>query len=194
MCARHSWNMLLLWCACAAWAIVPAGCDGAAGTGPAMPAGTGTQAGSGHDDDHHHHAHGEKGPHGGALVALGGHSAHLEIVLDAASGKVTAYVLDGDAANPMTIQMEKLEFTFTKEHAHEGDEKKKPADALPEAAMLTLLAVDAAEGATSQFAGESADLKGADEFDAVLLAITVNGKEFKDVNFEYPKGNEHLAH
>src|SRR5262245_53273298 len=44
----------------------------------APPVKTGAQAGG----EHHHHAHGEKGPHGGALVALGGHAVHLEVMLD----------------------------------------------------------------------------------------------------------------
>ncbi|MBK7495896.1 MAG: hypothetical protein IPI28_11060 [Candidatus Omnitrophica bacterium] len=43
-----------------------------------------------HNHDHHHAA-----PHGGTMVALGDHMAHLELVLDSQNGTLTAYILDG---------------------------------------------------------------------------------------------------
>src|SRR5580765_6586359 len=74
------------------------GCPG--DTSPVVKPGTSQNAtaksGDGHDHDHehHHHHHAEKGPHDGALVAIGHDDAHLEVVLDADTGTVTAYVLD----------------------------------------------------------------------------------------------------
>src|SRR4051812_8065508 len=66
------------------------------------------------DDDHHdhgghHHHHAEKGPHGGALVAIGQDDAHLEIVLDAETGTLTAYVLDGEAEKAISIKQKNLQ-------------------------------------------------------------------------------------
>lgn len=162
---------------------------------PAPPAG-GAAKGDADHDHAHHHSHGEKGPHGGALVALGDDAAHLEIVLDAESGKVTAYVLDGAAQNPVVIMAEKLELAFTREHDH-GDEKgaAKKGEELPETGTLVLTPVEpAADGSTSVFAGESAELKGADEFDAVLTSVKIGEQEFKNVKFNYPEGNEHDHH
>lgn len=158
------------------------------------------KAGSDDGDDHHHHhhSHGEKGPHGGALVAIGDDAAHLEVVLDAETGKVTVYVLDAAAKEAVAIQAEKLELALTIEHDHDhadGDQKKPAGDELPESATLVMTAVEpAGDGSASVYAGESEALKGADEFDAVLTTITVAGKDYKNVKFNYPDGNEHDHH
>jgi hypothetical protein len=177
-----------------------AGCqDAAAPPKPAAKATAGDESAGGHE--HHHHSHGEKGPHGGALVAIGDDAAHLEVVLDAETGKVTAYVLDGSAENPVSIKVEQLELAFTIEHEHAHDEKDakdgdKPAggESLPETGTLILVAVEPGADGTAVFSGESADLKGAEEFDAVLSAITIGETEFKNVKFNYPEGNEHDHH
>lgn len=178
-----------------------AGCQdkAAAPAKPATNATAGAESDGGHE--HHHHTHGEKGPHGGALVAIGDDAAHLEVVLDAATGKVTAYVLDGSAQNPISIKVEQLELAFTKEHGHshndkekEGQEKPAGTDDLPETGTLILVAVEPGADGTSVFSGESADLKGADEFDAVLTAINIGDQEYKNVKFNYPEGNEHDHH
>ena len=42
-----------------------------------------------------HHEH--TAPHGGTLVVFGNEFAHIELVLDQTTGKLTAYVLDGEA-------------------------------------------------------------------------------------------------
>src|SRR5262245_1267113 len=73
-----------------------------------------------HDHDHHHH-HAEKGPHGGALVAIGEDDAHLEIVLDADTGTLKAYVLDGEAANPVAIKQENVQLAVTLSKEGDGD-------------------------------------------------------------------------
>jgi hypothetical protein len=174
--------------------LLPAGCgDSAPPKADPVP-----KAGAQKEDDHHHHhhSHGEKGPHNGALVAIGEDAAHLEVVLDAEAGKVTVYVLDGEAKNPVTIKAEKLELAFTKEHDHGDDGKDKAASGdLPDTAILTLTAVEpAGDGASSVFAGQSDALKGADEFDAVLTSISIDGKEYTKVKFNYPDGNEHDHH
>jgi|SRR5579863_5012249 len=163
-----------------------------------------------HDHDHgHHHHHAEKGPHGGALVAIGHDDAHLEIVLDAESGKLTAYVLDGEAEKVISIKQKNLQLAITLEHDHDGhdahekdeddkktdgDEKKK--DELPEStAVLMLAAVSpAADGSASEFAGQSDELKGVKEFEAALSSITVGDEHFQGVLFKYPEGNEHDHH
>ncbi|MBS0261275.1 MAG: hypothetical protein JSS02_04905 [Planctomycetes bacterium] len=154
-----------------------------------------------HDHEHHHHHHAEKGPHGGALVAIGQDDAHLEIVLDAATGTVTAYVLDGAAEKPVTIKQKHLQLAITLEegHDHHGDEKKDDAakkDDVPDDALQLLLAAvsPADDGSASEFSGQLDQLKGADEFDAALTHIKVGEKEFNGVTFNFPKGNEHDHH
>ena len=72
-----------------------------------------------HDDhehgDHEHdgHEHAELGPHGGQLIELGKEEYHAELLHDDAMHKVTVYVLDSKAAEPVatsapeiTIQVE----------------------------------------------------------------------------------------
>lgn len=158
-----------------------------------------------HDHDHaHHHHHAEKGPHGGALVAIGQDDAHLEIVLDAETGTLTAYVLDGEAEKAIAIKQKNLQLAITLEHDHDGkghdkkgpdgeDEKK---DELPESVFPLMLAAvsPGADGAASEFSGQSDELKGAHEFEAALTSVTVGDKPFKDVKFKYPEGNEHDHH
>ena len=68
------------------------------------------------EHDHEHaeggHGHTHEAPHGGTLVAVGDHFAHLEIVLDPETGKMTAYVLDGEAENPIRLKQGSMEFSL----------------------------------------------------------------------------------
>ncbi len=50
------------------------------------------------------HEHEHKSPHGGALLEVGAEVAHLELVHDEKAGKVTLYVLDGEAKNAVPIK------------------------------------------------------------------------------------------
>jgi hypothetical protein len=173
------------------------GCPGE--TPPAKKAGTApstahTEGDADDDHDHaHHHHHAEKGPHGGALVAIGEDDAHLEFVLDADSGKLTAYVLDGAAEKPVAIKQANLQLALSLEPADEGDEKKA---GLPDSTVLLMLAAvsPASDGTAIEFEGQSDELKGAEKFEAALTSINVGGKSFKGVNFKYPEGNEEEHH
>lgn len=142
------------------------------------------------DGDHgHHHHHAEKGPHGGALVAIGEDDAHLEIVLDGETGKLTAYALDGEAEKPISIKQAKLQLALTLEPAGGGADKK---DDLPDSTLLLMLdAVSPADGLATEFSGQKDELKGVERFDAALTSITIGEKQFRGVNFKYPEGNEH---
>lgn len=163
-------------------------------SGKAVQSGKTAHSADEHDHGHHHHHHAEKGPHGGALVAIGEEAAHLEFVLDAETGKLTAYVLDGEAEKALPIKQATLQLALTLEaHAGAKDEKKED---LPESTLaLTLSAVSpAADGTATEFAGQDDKLKGADEFEAALNSITVGDKQFKAVSFKYPEGNEHDHH
>lgn len=126
------------------------------------------------------HKHEHKAPRGGALVGFGEEFAHLEIVLDEKTGKITAYVLDGEAEKSIQIAQEKIEIEVDK----------------PKKVSLELMAVENAltgekKGATSEFSTESEELKGLKDFDAVIKSVKVKGKEFTEEKFNFPKGNEH---
>ena len=47
-------------------------------------------------------AHGHEGPHGGHILEVGDHVAHLEVMHDESAGKMTIYVLGPDAKSAFT--------------------------------------------------------------------------------------------
>jgi hypothetical protein len=124
---------------------------------------------------HEHHA-----PHGGALQVLGEEAAHVELVLESATGKLTAYVLDGEAEKSVRIAQDALELEVT----------------LPGGDAHVVLAAVANEltgetvGDTSQFEGASERLRGAARFEGVLESVTARGVKFDRVRIGYPQGNE----
>jgi hypothetical protein len=127
-------------------------------------------------------AHEHKPPHKGTLVEFKEEFAHLELVIDSATGKVSGYVLDGEAENPVRVKQETIEITVLKadKSADFSVTLKQQANDLSGEKI----------GDSSEFAGESEKLKGLKTFDAKVVAITVKGKEYKDTWFNFPKGNE----
>jgi hypothetical protein len=124
-------------------------------------------------DEHEHSA-----PHGGALVELGEEFAHVEIVLDASTGKLTAYALDGEAEKSARVKQSEIEIAV-----------KNPAVTINLGGVANTLTGETA-GDTSEFSGQSDRLKGATGFDGVIKTISIRGKQFKDVEFNFPKGAE----
>ena len=144
---------------------------------PAAPApGTPAPAVKGHE----HHA-----PHSGTLVEFGEEFAHLELVLDAASGTLTAYVLDGEAEKTLRIAAPDLEIKAQLP----GADGKLAETVLKLTAQADTLSGEKV-GDTSVFKVQSDALKNAKTFDATVSAITVKGKDFKDTKFNFPRGNE----
>lgn len=127
-------------------------------------------------------AHEHKAPHKGTLVEFGKEYAHLELVIDAATGKVSGYVLDGEAENPVRVKQESIEIVVVK------------ADKSPDFTVTLKQQTNALSGEkagdSSEFAGESEKLKGLKDFDAKVVKITVKGQAFENVAFNFPKGNE----
>ena len=122
--------------------------------------------------DHSAHAkHMHTAPHGGSLIELGEHAFNLELVRDAAAGKLTAYILDGHAENFVRISAPSFEIFATVAGA-----KQK----------LTLLAVANVAtgekvGATSQFEVTADWLKTTADFEGVITALTIRDNPFKGV-------------
>lgn len=123
-------------------------------------------------EGHHHDA-----PHQGTLVVLGEEFAHLEFLLDPTSGNLTAYVLDGEAENPVQLSGVTLELKIDGEHNLQLD---------PVADELT----GDTEANSSKFEGASEHLKGKSEFRAVVTKLEVKGRAFDSIDFSYPQGNE----
>jgi hypothetical protein len=136
-----------------------------------------------HDHEHHH-----KAPHDGTLVVLGEEYAHVEFVLDAKSGQLTAYVLDGEAekAVPLTGAAS-ITLSLKMPAGKAGGQATSATVVLsPVANALTGETIES----TSQFEGRSDALKGAKKFAAKIANIKIRGSEFKNVDFKFPEGNE----
>jgi hypothetical protein len=131
---------------------------------------------SGHDHaGHGGHVH--KAPHGGTLVELGDHAYNLELVRDAAEGKLTVYVLDGHAEEFIRIATPSFELIATA-----GGEKKP----------LTLRAVanpttGETVGNTSQFEAQADWLKTTAEFSGAIPSLDVKGTQFANVTIAFSR-------
>ncbi len=132
------------------------------------------------EDTHEHHEH--KAPHGGALVGLGKEFAHVELVLEKTTGKLTGYVLDGEAEKPVRLAQKAIELKISMDAG-----QKSALQLMGVANTLT----GETEGDTSQFAGQSDALKGVTKFHAEIASIAVKGQTFTKVAFGFPEGNEH---
>jgi hypothetical protein len=129
---------------------------------------------------HEHHA-----PHGGTLVELGEEFAHLELVLNAQTGTLTAYVLDGEAEQSVRIVQPQIEISV---RLPGSGSAKVLALTLPAAANpLTGETV----GQSSQFQTQSDALKGARRFSGTVKSVSARGGSFENVAFRFPEGNEH---
>ena len=124
---------------------------------------------------HEHHP-----PHGGTPVVLGEELYHLELVRDAATGRLSAYVLDGEMEDFVRIAAPALEITAT-------------VDGQPRTLTLSAVANPATGetvGSTSFFEAQADWLRTTKEFDAILTKIEVRGTAFTAVAFNFPKGND----
>jgi hypothetical protein len=121
--------------------------------------------------------------HGGTPVALGDEEYNVELVLDPAAGKLQAYVLDGEMENFIRIPANAIQIVAQVA----GHEEKLELKAVPNNATGEKI------GDTSLFETQADWLKTTPGFDAVLKEITVRGKTYSNVKFNFPKGNDNDA-
>ena len=133
-----------------------------------------------------HHEH--TAPHGGTLVVFGDEFAHIELVLDQATGKLTGYVLDGEAEKPVRLSQSTIELKIHREDSE--------SDFTLQLSGVTNVLTGETESDTSEFAAQSDALKGVSEFHAEIVSIDVKGQMFTNIDFEFPEGNEetHTEH
>jgi hypothetical protein len=112
-------------------------------------------------------------PHGGTLIELGDHAYNLELVRDAAAGKLTVYVLDGHAENFVRIKSPAVELV-----AMPGGQYTPLS--------LKAVANSATGGDTSQFEVQADWLKTAGEF-AGIFTVEIRGTKFEQVPFVLSK-------
>ncbi|HVW00013.1 MAG TPA: hypothetical protein VHB77_06730 [Planctomycetaceae bacterium] len=134
-----------------------------------------------HDHDHDHdHDHVHVAPHGGALVELGDHVANLELVLDPATGKLTGYVLDAHAENPLPIAQPEIEMTVD---AHKLDDAGKGT--MVSVPLKLVAKSDGEAKEASEFTAQSDELKGVTEFHGSIPVIETPEKKFENIDVHY---------
>jgi hypothetical protein len=164
-------RMMLLACVTATAALVA--CGSAPAPPPPAAAAVAAEPTPAADEDHGHE---HEAPHGGSLVEFGDEFAHLELVLDASTGTLTAYVLDGEAEQPVRLPVQGIDMRVT---APAG---AAPVRLLPVANALSGETV----GDTSMFAATVPGLKGLSSFSGAVVELSVKGQTFTNVQFEYP--------
>lgn len=144
-------------------------------------------AGHDHDHDHDHgaaksaHSHGgheHVAPHGGTAIELGEEAFHVELVLDAEQGLLTAYVLDGELENFIRCDLERIQILVT-------EPVPTTLNLLPVANPATGETV----GQTSQYEVRADWLRAAPRFSAEISQIRIRGQVFEKVAFRFPEGN-----
>ena len=126
------------------------------------------------------HAHEHKAPHDGTPVVLGDEVYHLELVRDAVTGTLQAYVLDGEMENFIRVAAPDLTIATQ-------------VNGAPQTLVLRATASGATGetvGNTALFEGQADWLKTTPEFDGALKSVTIRGTTFSDVKFNFPKGND----
>ena len=124
--------------------------------------------------------HEHKPPHGGTPVVLGDEAYHLEFVRDAATGRLSAYVFDGELENFIRSAVPSITLVATVHGA-------------PQTLVLAAVpnpATGETVGDTALFSGQAAWLETTPEFDAVLSGIAIRGTTFANVKFNFPRGND----
>lgn len=133
---------------------------------------------AGHNHGAHKHEH--VPPHGGTAVVLGEEAYHLELVREAATGKLTLYVMDGELENFVRINAASVEIVASVAG------KPTPLVLKPVTNSLT----GEKPGDTSAFEITADWLKTTAVFEAVLTRIEVRTNVYTAVAFNFPKGNE----
>jgi hypothetical protein len=117
--------------------------------------------------------------HGGILVPLGAHVAHVEVTFEPHSSLFTGYILDAEALAPIRIKQSFFMMRIS-------------TDFLDQDRMVLLAAKEDDEtgertGDTSVFWGGNKKLIGATVFAAMIDQIAIGGRTYREVEFTYPR-------
>lgn len=123
--------------------------------------------------------HEHSAPHDGTLIEFGEEFAHIELVLDALTGELTAYALDGEAEKSVPLRQKSLDIDIE----------------TPTRLSISLEAVanqltGEKIGSTSEFKGRNDQLKQLTEFEGTIRTIDIRGKRFAATKFKFPSGKE----
>lgn len=134
------------------------------------------------EDFKEEHGHHHEPPHGGALIELGEHVAHIELVHDPESAVLTAYLLDGHAEHPVRVPNDTLAFQVRADDSSDwmSVELKATASALTGETI----------GDTSEFKAEVPPLQGKKKFAVRTPDFTIVGVKMDAIETRFPEGNE----
>jgi hypothetical protein len=118
-------------------------------------------------------------PHGGTPVALAGGEYHVELVREADTGMLSAYVLDDEMEDFVRSSSPSFPLLVT---------GPGPAQTLVLSAVANP-ATGETVGDTSLFQGQADWLKTTGNFNATLHGLIVRGKTLPDVSFNFPAGS-----
>ena len=125
------------------------------------------------------HLHVDVPPHGGTPVALGD-DYQIEWVLDSSTGKLQAYILDGEMENFVRIAPPSFDLRVKLPDRQETLHFEAVANR----------ATGDKVGSTSLFEAGADWLRTNKTFDAVLPEISVEGTVFTNIAFNFPKGTQ----
>jgi hypothetical protein len=125
--------------------------------------------------------HGHTSVHGGTLVEIGDHEYNVDLVRDAATGTLRAYVLGAHAKGKDDI-VRLAARTFTAEITAAGQKHTLVFQALAHAETGEKL------GDTSRFEARADWLKTTAEFDGVFTVLVIEGHSFTATPFNFPQG------
>ena len=137
------------------------------------------------EDAHSHdsgHGHEHAPPHGGTPVVIADDQFHLELLHDATTGKMQAYVLDGHLEGYVEVP----ETSFVMVAQAGGKNEPLTFQRAPEPASGKV------PKKSSRFEAQSEWLKSAKEFEGNIPAITLHGVAFTNISFSFPKGSKHV--
>ncbi|NUQ50911.1 MAG: hypothetical protein HUU27_13460, partial [Phycisphaerae bacterium] len=126
-------------------------------------------------------------PRGGALITLGDHFAHLEVLLDAETGVLDIYVLDGEAHGAVRIAQETMSVRIEAGTTAAGGALASPV--LVELHAVPSVLSGETVGDSSHFQGQADGLRGLRELSGRLVEVTVKGEALRDVTITWPKGD-----
>lgn len=112
-------------------------------------------------------------------MVLGDEDYHVELVLDAPTGRLQAFVLDGEMENFVRSTVPSIVIETAG-----GARREVSLAAVPNAETGETV------GDTALFEGRADWLRDANPFDGVLRSITIRGTTYTGVKFNFPKGND----
>ena len=108
-------------------------------------------------------------------MELGGEFAHVELVLDADAGSLTAFLLDGEAEESVRLKQPALALAI-----------ETPGSTAPQVLELQARAnilTGETVGDSSEFSATNPSLRGVTSLKGRIVDVIVKGQEFRDVRF-----------